>query len=253
LSYTAIVGIDCSTNIRKLGIARGEFADGKLTVTEVLSGRKNQVETVASWVRNSPRTLMAFDAPLGWPEAMGPNLASHQAGAFMDVDSNTLFRRYTDSFIKQKLNKQPLDVGANLIARTGLFALKFIEALRKQTGHSIPLAWTSQFTDPCAAIEVYPAATLESRGISSSGYKSAEQLPRRREILGLLGDQIQLKCDAESVVSSDDNLDAVLCLLAAADFLADNAYPPPEDMKDTVEKESWIWAKHRWGQSQVPD
>ena len=245
MSFTAIVGIDCSTNIRKLGVARGEFADGELTVTDVLDGQRDQVETVASWVRNSPRTLMAFDAPLGWPEAMGPNLATHQAGAFMDVDSNALFRRYTDAFIKQKLNKQPLDVGANLIARTGLFALKFIEAVRKQTGSPIPLAWTPQFAEPCAAIEVYPAATLESRDISSSGYKRAEQMPRRKEILGLLGDEIQLKCDAERVVSSDDNLDAVLCLLAAADFLGNKAYPPPADMKDTAKKESWIWANRK--------
>lgn len=246
MSFTDIVGIDCSTNTRKLGIAKGVFSDGELAVTEVISGQRNYVQIIASWVRNSPRTLVALDAPLGWPEAMGSNLASHKAGAVIDVDSNTMFRRYTDSFIKQAINKQSLDVGANLIARTALFALKLIESIRKETGKQIPLAWTSRFANTCAAIEVYPAATLESRGISSSGYKKTEQLERRREILSLLRNEIQFKCDEESVVANDDNLDAVLCLLAAADFLGDKAYKPSPDMKRTVEKESWIWVNKKY-------
>jgi len=240
-----IIGIDCSTNHRKLGIAKGHYSDGKLLITNVVTGQLNHVQTISSWLMNSTRSLIALDAPLGWPQAMGANLASHRAGAVIEIEPNSMFRRHTDWFIKHKLNKQSLDVGSNLIARTALFALKLIESIRKETGRSIPLAWSPQFAEKSAVIEVYPAATLEARGVSSSGYKKPAQLERRREILSLLEGEIQVECGEEMVVSSDDNLDAVLCVLAAADFLGNEAYKPPEDMKHTVEKESWIWVKRK--------
>jgi len=250
MNQVDIIGIDCSTNLRKLGIAKGVFSNGKLTVTEVSTGQLNHIQTISSWLKHSPRALIALDAPLGWPQVMGANLVSHMAGSFIDVESNTMFRRHTDWFIKQKLNKQSLDVGSNLIARTALFALKLIESIRKETGKSIPLAWSPQFADTCAAIEVYPAATLEARSISSKGYKKSapekpSQLERRREILSLLDGEFTVEFDKKKVVTNDDNLDAVLCLLAAADFLNGTSYKPSADMKKTVEKESWIWVKKK--------
>ena len=240
-----VVGIDCSTNRKKLGLARGVFSNGTLSISEVSVGQPNHIQTITSWLKHSPRSLIALDAPLGWPQAMGTNLARHKAGSVIDLDPNMMFRRHTDRFIKQELNKQSLDVGANLIARTALFALKLIESIRRGTGKPIPLAWSPQFTNTCVAIEVYPAATLEARGISSSGYKKPEQLERRKEILALLDDEFQLKCDRELVAAKDDALDAALCLLAAADFLNGKAYKPSPDNKHVVEKESWIWVKRK--------
>lgn len=240
-----IIGIDCSTNPRKLGIAKGVFVDGQLSVTEVATKQTNHVQIISSWLKDSPRALIALDAPLGWPQAMGVNLVSHKAGVLIDVESNTMFRRHTDSFVKQKLNKQPLDVGANLIARTALFALKLLDSIRKETGMPIPLAWSPQFTDTCVAIEVYPAATLEARDISSSGYKKPEKPEPRKEILRLLEGEFQVECNEHTIVANDDNLDAVLCLLAAVDFLRGETYAPAPDMMNTVENESWIWVKRK--------
>ena len=245
MGHVDIVGIDCSTNPRKLGLAKGVFINGDLTVTGVSTNQSNHIQVISSWLKNSSRALIALDAPLGWPQAMGTNLQGHRAGELINVRANTMFRRYTDSFVKQELNKQSLDVGANLIARTALFALKLIGSIRESTGKSIQLAWSPQLADAISAIEVYPAATLETRNLSSSGYKKAEQIERRREILSLLEDEIQVDCDRESIVMNDDNLDAVLCLLAAADFLRGEAYSPSPDMKKTVEKESWIWVKKK--------
>lgn len=245
MSHTDVVGIDCSTNTRKLGLAKGVWSCGELFVTEVSSGQSNPVQIISSWLQDSPRSLIALDAPLGWPHAMGINLVAHRAGSCIDVEPNSMFRRHTDYFIKRELNKQSLDVGANLIARTALFALKLLESIRQEINQPIPLAWSPQFTDTCAAIEVYPAATLEARGINSSGYKKPTQLERRKEILSLLGVEIGTECKEEDVVTSDDNLDAVLCLVASADFLDDKSYRPSPEMIHTVEKESWIWVKQK--------
>ena len=240
-----IIGIDCSTNPRKLGIARRQLANGELVILEASVGYSKPHHVISSWLKHSTRALIALDAPLGWPESMGAFLAEHQAGSLINVDSNLMFRRHTDRFIKRELNKQSLDVGANLIARTALFALKQIDSISKETGKAIPMAWSPDFTDSCAAIEVYPAATLESRGIDSSGYKKPEQLARRQEILALLESELELNCESESIAAKDDTLDAVLCVLAAADFLNGQCYKPAMDKKDVVEVESWIWVKRK--------
>lgn len=55
---------------------------------------------------------------MGWPANMGQVLYNHNTGQLIDVHSNDLFRRETDKFIKKNLRKQPLDVGADRIART---------------------------------------------------------------------------------------------------------------------------------------
>jgi len=238
-----IIGIDCSTNPKKLGIARGQLANGELIILEASVGHSKPHQVISSWLQNSPRAIIALDAPLGWPKPMGASLSNHLAGSVIQVDSNLMFRRHTDRFIKRELNKQSLDVGANLIARTALFALKHIDSISKETGKVIPMAWSPDFPGSYAAIEVYPAATLESRGIDSSGYKKPEQLARRQEILALLGSELELNCESESIVAKDDTLDAVLCVLAAADFLNGQCYKPAMDKKDVVEVESWIWVK----------
>ena len=240
-----IIGIDCSTNPKKLGIARGQFVSGRLTILEASAGHSKAPQKISSWLEQSPRSLLALDAPLGWPKPMGASLSNHKAGSVIDIDSNLMFRRHTDRFIKRELNKQSLDVGANLIARTALFALKLIESIRMETGKSIPMAWSPDFPSSCAAIEVYPAATLESREIESAGYKKLEQLARRREILNLLDGELTLNCESESIVAQDDILDAVLCVLAAADFLNGKCYEPATAKKEIIEIESWIWVKKK--------
>lgn len=46
--------------------------------------------------------LIAMDAPLGWPSSMGNVLFEHNAGEPLQIDSNILFWRETDRFIKRK-------------------------------------------------------------------------------------------------------------------------------------------------------
>lgn len=244
MQETTTIGIDCSTNPKKLGISRGLFRKGRLTVLESGVGQGDPVALISDWINASERCLLAFDAPLGWPGSMGEILADHQAGMPLPAEANTLFRRYTDVFIKEMINKQPLDVGSNLIARTAHFALNLLQAIRERTGKQIPLAWHGEYETSCAAIEVYPAATLESRGISSLGYKKAQEVARRKELLELLSDEMVIEADLDALVATDDALDAALCLLAASDFLNGSCYAPRGDMLTQVKRESWIWVKN---------
>lgn len=158
-----VIGIDCATDPAKTGLALGAFENGRVSVevARVCSRREDPSDAVCGWLAAAPgdRTLIAVDAPLGWPTAMGAFLSRHSAGQCLDVDPKTMFRRMTDIRVRMATGKTPLDVGADRIARTAHAALALLQLIRELTGLEIPLAWTADF-DGCAAIEVYPAATL---------------------------------------------------------------------------------------------
>jgi predicted nuclease with RNAse H fold len=159
----------------------------------------------------------------------------------INEEADVLFRRYTDRIVKEKIKRQPLDVGADRIARTAHAALALLRELRELTGQAIPLAWSPALAEGVAAIEVYPAATLTAHGIRASGYKKAGQEKERVEILARLGERLALPADTTRIVSNADVLDAVVCILATVDFVADQAIQPANWA--LAEKEGWIWVR----------
>jgi predicted RNase H-like nuclease len=211
----------------------------------VAAGRKNAslAGTIAQWIQGTGRVLLAVDAPLGWPVPFGDLLARHRAGEALSISANELFRRLTDREVKRALGKQPLDVGADRIARTGHAALAILEELRGLTGAPIPLAWRPDFGETIAAIETYPAGTLEARGLPSSGYKRDDQRPVRRAILAGLRGHLELDTIAGDLLADADQLDAAVCVLAGVDFLQGRA-TPPRDL-ERARKEGWIWVRPR--------
>jgi Protein of unknown function (DUF429) len=141
------------------------------------------------------------------------------------------------------VSTKPWEVQSNLIARTAHCALKLLQAVRERSGKSIPLAWQPNYESDCAAIEVYPAATLEARGHSSLGYKKGNEIGRREELASVLSDEMVIEMDLDDLVKTDDTFDAALCLLAASDFLDGKCFNPSDDKIAQVRKESWIWVR----------
>ena len=195
---------------------------------------------VASWLEGTPGALLAIDAPLGWPKQLGPSLVGHEAGGALTPKADVLFHRETDDAIERELKKRPLEVGANLIARTAHAALSFLEELRRLTGLTVPLAWDREERAPVSAIEVYPAATLRAHGIEAGEYKKASQIAGRQGILERLGAHVALPSDMRLLEASADALDAVVCVVAGADFLEGRAVSPTD--RASARKEGWIWA-----------
>ena len=228
---TLLLGIDCATDPRKNGLALGEMRGRCVHILKFATGsnRESPEMIITDWLRHKEKVLIALDAPLGWPRVLGTSLMAHKAGFPIKVGSNQLFRRATDMAIKQRLGKQPLEVGANLIARTAVAALEFLDRLRKSTGREIPLAWAREEPDAWRAIEVYPAATRIGHGAPDVGGSL--------EGLGKL-----LDCSAvlPALMQSKDAIDAAVCALAAADFLLGRTIAP-EDY-ETALIEGWIWA-----------
>lgn len=245
---TRIIGIDCATQPKNVGLALCTARDGDLRVEEVATCRSWAAidERIVRWAK--PPTLLAIDAPLGWPRALGEALRAHRAGAGLDVPPNSLFRRSTDDSVATRLGKRPLDVGSDRIARTAHAALALLARLREQLGEPIPLGWQPGPIDAVVAIEVYPAATLIGRGFPSSGYKGGKDgaAEVRQQLAMALKEEVGFADDvANMMVGSDHILDAVICACAGFDFLTRSPVGP-EDL-NLAKQEGWIWVRGSQG------
>ncbi len=240
-----IIGVDCATQRQKTGLAVGTWDGTAVSLHTLTLGQKNQslAQTIASWLPKDEPTLLAIDAPLGWPADLGSQLANHNAGDPLNVPPNTLFRRATDRRIWQRTGKLPLDVGADRIARTAHAALTLLTELRQLTQEPIPLAWHPQLTQNLSAIEVYPAGTLKMMfdPLPVPRYKGKDGKNGRAAILQHLEQYVALPTSTDLLLKNDDALDAALCVVAGADFLRGLAEPPTN--LNQAQKEGWIWVR----------
>lgn len=240
-----IIGIDCATQPQKTGLALGSWDGTAVSLHTLTLGQRTPTlaHSIASWLPTNQPTLLAIDAPLGWPADLGNQLANHQAGDPLPVLPNMLFRRETDRRIWQRTGKLPLDVGADRIARTAHAALALLADLRQLAGQPIPLAWQPNTLPPLSAIEVYPAGTLKMLFAPTRvpSYKGVGDENGRIAILTQLKKHATLPPNTSLPQRSDDALDAALCVLAGADFLRGLAEPPTNLTQ--AQKEGWIWVR----------
>ena len=235
-----IIGVDCAVDVSNVGLALG-FFDGQSTkLQQVAAGsRQNSpLEIILNWLDVEQPVLLALDAPLGWPVHLGAALAQHQAGQPISTSPNQFFRRETDTFIHALVGKQPMDVGADRIARTAHAALKLLDELRIRTSQPISLAWDSHLDKGLYAIEVYPAATLRSYGFNPKQVPQGDNTIEQA-ILAVAAEHMLGTGSAS--ISNRHAVDAVICVLAGADFLQGDAVPPVN--LETAQKEGWIWTR----------
>ena len=288
---TLIIGIDCATDPKNVGLAHAIYDRAGRTLViedvqtkdgpeEAHAGRLveerrwaaviKQIEEwigFANWTNGTPSApvLIALDSPLGWPAVMGPTLLGHFAGqpmqssdAFLAPETvgtaaHMLFRRYTDRVVAGHC-KTPLDIGADKIARVAHTTLWLLAHLRSRFKHHVSLAWEPGEVSEVQAIEVYPAATLEARGLMEAGYKTdrsgrrtilRKMLSRRRRggsgALMTIGGGKRSTDVRDEATRTDHALDAVICCLAGADFLTGEVIAPEPEQRTLAEKEGWIW------------
>jgi predicted RNase H-like nuclease len=240
-----IIGIDYSINPAKTGLALGSFDKGRVTVREVRLGSTSNtpVQVVIHWLKESHLALLAIDAPLGWPSDFGPIFSQHEAGELLafDGEPKDFFSRLTDRVVRRELNKKPLDVGANLIARTAFGALRLLQELRLGASMAIPIAWQQGQIKRTSIIEVYPAGTLAALGINTGNYRGATGSEARTSILHAL-DLESIDTQGSALAENSPHaLDAVICIVAAADLLSGKCIPITNRHK--ARKEGWIWVR----------
>jgi len=241
-----VIGIDCATDEKKIGLALGSVDNKKTIILGVPAGDKSEhvVDLIEKWLPEGQPALLALDSPLGWPRKLAQELLDHSAGMPLKVLPNHLFSRLTDRVVKEMIGKRPLEVGADRIARTAHSALKLLQSLRENTGSAIPLAWEKDDVREICAIEVYPAATLAARRINVRGYKEPEARDERLKLIELISNHLAIETWREQLESSSDAIDAVVCVLAASDFLLGKCRQPKPEERETARKEGWIWVAH---------
>ncbi len=250
MSNPRIIGIDAATVVGRIGLAMGDISEGQCLIHEALTC-KDPVQQIARWIEQGPEViLLSVDAPLGWPTVLGQTLVDHEAGMAPGVprkEANRLFRRHTDIEIKARLGKQPLDVGADRIARTAHSILCRLHTLSDhcKKAQDLPLAWNLPLNAGCHLLEVYPAATLKAMRAPTRGYKKSTEEGRqaRSVIVEWLQKELLIDVNTEALIKSDDVLDATLCVLAGFDFLSGRAVGPSAEESSLAKKEGWIWCR----------
>ena len=248
----SIIGIDCATEANKIGLAKGEWEFNRLIIqdVEIKSSMREIAERVCMWAENSEKTLLAMDAPLGWPDGMREELGCHWAGQSISIEKDIMFKRETDRFVKKQTGQSPLEVGADKIARTSHAALGLLERIRKVTNTDIPLSWVQADVEGIQAIEVYPAVVLRTLCLDTKGYKGNEkkEVKKRENLVHNLLNHEELEGYVEfgqgvtdKLKENDNLLDATLCVLAGADFYRGKCFNPPETDQCIVRREGWIW------------
>ena len=172
-----LIGVDWAVDERNRGVAVVDCVGDTTSIVGLWScnARLTALKVICEAITTtSAQCVIAVDAPLGWPAGLSQALSHHQAGDCLEVHANEMFSRETDRFIRDAIRKRPLEVGANLIARTAHSANQFLHALREALSHAVPLLWSPVDLAKLGVIEVYPAATKIAVGNTSAA-----------EILGL--------------------------------------------------------------------
>jgi hypothetical protein len=253
-----ILGYDCAVQDKNSGLARGRVETTphgtSLWLEESVAGKDEPViEVLLRWLDLAEPVVLAIDAPLGWPAALGDLLAGHQAGAPLDSEADRLFRRETDRVVRRLVGRQTLDVGADRIARTAHRALDVLSALRERSGRSLTVAVTgadaAAFGDVAptatdAVIEAYPAGWLEATSRRTPGYRSDAALRRRLFDSMWAG---RSACSEEAVCRNPHVFDATLCLCVGHSFMRGACVPPEEEevSESLVRREGWICLPRR--------
>ncbi|GAB7080347.1 DUF429 domain-containing protein [Megalodesulfovibrio paquesii] len=242
---TLLLGLDCAASPVRMGcmLARWDGRQPALLATLTAPSWPELVEGLVEWLRLSPApALLCMDAPLGWPQSMGPRLTGHHAGQGLCLPADALFSRLTDRRIAQRLGKRPMEVGANYIARAALAAVNLLERLRQASGLPLPLGWTPGRLEKSCALEIYPAGVLACRGLLRPGYKKTAA--DRAAMVGILERLMDLPQGIrEACLGSEHLLDAALCCLGGADYLQGLTPGPRPEELETARKEGWIWVR----------
>lgn len=250
-----IIGIDAAVSARDVGVAVAGWDGTSCRLESVfrLSGRGTMSEALpkalAPWLLPGSQGLIAIDAPLGWPRAMGILLqsAAGQSLAKKLRGEEDRFLRFTDQMVRYSTGKVPLSVGADRIARTAEESLITLGLLRSETGWALPLAWPGEPRADWSVIEVYPGATLAAHmGLTKRPYMGVRRSDADRDdlrpILEFLNTQLDgAEALGQEIAASDHVLDACLAVLAAQDFLRGEVLPPRGNEMDLARQEGWIW------------
>ncbi len=194
-------------------------------------------------IRAAGSTVAAIglDCPFGWPadfvsfiqlahtSTTCTPLTKHEADHLKYRATDRWLRK--QSFPVSRKPVHPLSVAADKLGAVALRCVRLVQCLAAERG------------DRRTIYEVYPAASL-ARWMSLGGsYKKATPASKalRRRIVDQLVEQgLDVGGFGETLVASDDDLDALVSALTAALAFAGRTDPPPPHLEQLSRSEGWI-------------
>lgn len=283
LSHVRIIGIDCAADPKNIAAASARQVGAQLIVDRLFFGKNGPADTrterinhlatyITEQMTNERPTILALDAPLGWPVAMRKALADGTAGSVAGIpecareDARLMFRRATDLFVANKTGKTPQSVGASWVASLTHTALRLLHMIaekcqeRSISMSTAPLDRRDSLRKDVQIIEVYPALAgpLFLRGPScfESWTAVGDELNAfRKERWDTIAERLRRRLQTDCADWSldvktdqrlrDHGLDAILCAWTAWRFLQGECVSPPtaeRDIRDEhLAREGWIW------------
>lgn len=251
-----IIGIDCAAQDKNTGLALATY-DGDRQMAHVIVTKVGDKDTpiadvVVGWLKGCDEpTLLALDAPLGWPFPLQQALATHMAGEPIAAPAREIFFRKTDQQVWEDTTKKPLEIGATWIAWTAHGALRLLGEVRQKSGRAIPLVWDCKKVSQTCAIEVYPAGTLQSVNLGNlvehgDMKLSQSERARMKKVRAVRKLHLLQLNDVEPIdEKSSHELDAIICVAASVDFLQGYCTSPNRQQMNLARKEGWIWVRKR--------
>lgn len=204
-------GIDLSTQPDRTAVCTVDWGTRSALVTLLSDRSDHGLVQVCRGVDK-----VGIDCPLGWPEPFVAALAAHRdghpwPGSGQDPDRfrANLALRETDRQVRRLTGRSPLSVAADRIGLTAMRCALLLDSLGDvdRTGVTGVVA------------EVYPAASLQSWGMRSTGYKGPANRFRLADMLDQLMRMLPvLECSPgtrDQLVHSDDAFDALVCAITA--------------------------------------
>ena len=90
---------------------------------------------------------------------------------------------------------------------------------------------------------MYPAATLRAWLGGVPNYKDKGAASERLKLTEKLSVSVS-ETSLTAIKQSSDAFDAVICVLAASDFLSGRCISMPTGSEEIAKKEGWIWVKN---------
>lgn len=254
------VGIDLSTNPKKAALA--VFRDTPNGLLELLpvSPPENKITkgqlaahligTLRHLCVQEPNAFIGIDVPFGWPIKFCNALHVHSAQnpfSFI-LNREQYLRRYTETWVKLKLNVTPQTVAADKIGSTAMFGAHLLsEITSSELSHlRVQVPGTGPSEARPGVIEVYPKASLVAWAQQTSrvAYKDPKDISGRDKIWSVVIARYQDKVTGlPKCPKTDDEIDGYVCALTAYEYSLGGCTAPllsPEKVKQ-VEREGWIW------------
>lgn len=230
-------GIDLAAEPKGTALAVMEWSSGLAKVLDLkLNVTDEPIVEIASQVDK-----MGIDCALGWPiefvnfvsQQSNPTYSQHSFDGGMAWRRSLAYRE-TDRHVREVTGRWPLSVSTD---RLGLTAMRCAGLLSRLSASGIEI----DRTGAGLVAEVYPGASLRLWGLSTSGYRTSEDL--RAGLLSSLKSHAPWfdAGDAEELmISSCDAFDAVMAAFAARSVAIGKFLAPAEDMVERARVEGWI-------------